>query len=177
MSKDPAGKTARFIYISDGDNQSPWHARRDRSPVRVGWRLIAANNRPLGRSWVAFDSFEACVDAAALLHDRLGDVTSTAMFDTKQANWYWTVLLDDEPVAVCVHAYRRRVECMRALEQFLVAVRTTTRVADELRNYGPNALSVYDRPRDYLPGVDLVALATSRAQDPFRRGTSPAVAT
>jgi hypothetical protein len=177
VSKDPAGKTARFIYISDGDNQSAWHARRDRAQVRVGWRLIAANNRPLGRSWVVFDSFEACVDAATLLHDRLGDVTSTAMFDTKQANWYWTVLLDDDPVAVCVHAYRRRVECMKALEQFLVAVRTTTRVADELRNYGPNALSVYDRPRDYLPGVDLVSLATSRVPDPGRAGTLPAVAT
>ncbi len=156
MNEGPVGKTARFIYISDGDKESAWRTG-NRAPRRVGWRLIAANNRALGRSWVAFDSFEACVQAASLLRERLDEVTSSVTFDSRQANWSWTVLLDDDPVAVCVRAYRRRVECLRALEQFLAAVKMTTNSAEELRYYGRNALSVYDPPPGGIASTDLVA--------------------
>ena len=123
---------------------------------------------------MVFDSFEACVEAAMLLHDRIGDVTSSTTFDSRPANWYWTVLLDGNPVAVCVHDYRRRVECLRALAQFLVAARTTAKVADELRHYGPTALRAYDHPRGDLAADDLVSLA---AQQPIGAETAPGVAT
>ena len=157
MSEDPVGKTPRFIYISDGDRGSAWRTG-NRVPLRVGWRLIAANNRSLGRSWVAFDSFEACVQAATLLRERLDEVTSSVTFDSRHANWSWTVLLGDNAVAVCVRAYRRRVECLRALEQFLAAVRvTTTNRPEELRYYGRNALSVYDPPPGGIVSTETVA--------------------
>jgi hypothetical protein len=110
-----------------------------------------------GAYWVAFDSFEACVQAASLLRERLGEVTSSVTFDSRQANWSWTVAFNDDPVAVCVRAYRRRVECLRALEQFLAAVRMTTNSAEELRYYGRNALSVYDPLPGGIVSTDLVA--------------------
>src|SRR5262245_64171125 len=107
MSKDPAGKSARFIYISDDVKESAWRVPTTRGPSRVGWRLVAANNRSLGRSWIVYSSFDECVDATTQLRARIDEVTSSALFDRRQANWSWTVLLDETPVAVCVHAYRR----------------------------------------------------------------------
>jgi len=160
VSKDPAGKTARFIYISDGVKESAWRVPSGVVPMRVGWRLVAADNRSLGRSWVVYPIFDECVDAATRLRDRIGEVTSSALFDRRQANWSWTVLLDDAPVAICVHAYRRRVECLRALDQFVAAVRTTTEMVEELRYYGPNALRVYNRP-DPDPSGGVVSLAAT----------------
>ena len=146
MSRDPAAKTARFIYISDADRGSAWHTPKDDGELRVGWRLIAANNRSLGRSWVVYGTFEACVAAAAQLHNRLDEVTQAVTFDARHAAWTWTVLLDGEPVAVSTRPYRRRVECARSFDQFLAAVKSAPEVAEELRYYGPKALSVYDHP-------------------------------
>jgi hypothetical protein len=58
-----------------------------------------------------------------------------------------------------VRAYRRRVECLRALEQFVAAVRVTTNGSEELRYYGRNALSVYDPPPGGIVSTDIVASA------------------
>src|SRR5262249_55081555 len=87
VSRDPATKPARFIYISDADRGSAWHTPKDDGRLRVGWRLIAANNRSLGRSWVVYGTFEACVAAAAQLHDRLEEVTPAVTFDSRHAAW------------------------------------------------------------------------------------------
>lgn len=174
MSRDPAAKTTRFIYISDADKGSAWHPPRDRGQLRVGWRLIAANNRSLGRSWVVYDTFDACVAAAAQLHDRLDDVTPAVTFDARRAAWTWTALLDGEPVAVATRPYRRRVECARSFDQFLAAVKSAPEVAEELRYYGPKALSVYDHPPLH---PDILSLPSTAAPDPVAADNAEPIAT
>jgi hypothetical protein len=174
VSRDPAAKTARFIYISDADKGSAWHTPKAHNQLRVGWRLIAANNRSLGRSWVVYGSFDACVAAVAQLHDRLDEITPAVTFDARHAAWTWTVLLDGEPVAVSTRAYRRRVECIRSFDQFLGAVTTAPEVAEELRYYGPKALSVYDHPPLH---PDILSLPSPAAPDPAAADNAEPVTT
>ena len=78
--------------------------------------MIAANNRPLGRSAEAFASLAECVTAATRLHREVAQAASSVLFDIADGHWQWTVLLADEPAA------------------------------DEVRRLGPNALRAYDRP-------------------------------
>lgn len=136
---------ARFLYISDADAPSNWHDRAAAVPSRAGWRVIAANNRPLGRSAFVFSSFQECVADAVRLHEQIETCTSSILFDASGGTWSWAVALNGQPAAMSVKPYRRRVECARALTQFLEALRTTEPVADQLRHLGPNALRAYDR--------------------------------
>jgi hypothetical protein len=165
-------KSARFLYISDADAPSNWHDRPADATPRIGWRVIAANNRPLGRSADVFRSFEDCVAAAARLHERIETSASSILFDAARGTWAWTVVLDGRAVAVSVKPYRRRIECARALAQFLEALRTTEPVADELRHLGPNALRVYNQATEAPDPV-----VETRARRPFRSGAPLPAAT
>lgn len=141
-----ARRTTRFIFVSDAT--APTAGRQSSSTVdpHYGWRVIAANNRPLGRSAGVFDSYAACRDAATELHDRIGDTTSSVLFNTVRGHWTWAVTLDARPVAVCVHPYLRRIECVRALRQFTGAVAAGVPAADGLRLFGERALRGYEPP-------------------------------
>ena len=63
--------TARFIYISDERSRSQWHDV-PAADIRVTWRVVAGNNRPLGRSARVFPSLTDCVEAATRLHREIG---------------------------------------------------------------------------------------------------------
>lgn len=146
-------RRARFIYITDGQARDPWQDGNDAKDARFGWRVIAGNNRPLGRSWTAFDSFPACIESARRLHRDVALVSTSVLFESRRGHWYWTASLDDEPVAACVHEYKRRIECTRALEQFLQAVAYGEPAVDQVHNFGPRALRAHaatqrpDNPR------------------------------
>ncbi len=143
MSAHPPRRGVRFMHITDLAGPA-WRGRSGSSTGRVGWRMIAANNRPLGRSMQTFATFEASVESALVLHQRVDEVSSSALFDATRGVWSWTVLLDGSPVAASVNTYNRRIECLRALRQFLEAVAGAEPVADEVRNLGPNALRGYE---------------------------------
>jgi len=139
---------ARFIFISDSRPQSSWQdgSRSDRQ--RVGWRVIAANNRPLGRSARVFDSYALAVNDAAALRSHVDGLTSTVTLDASAGHWSWQCRFNGLDVACCVHEYKRRVECARSLEHFLLAVRAADPHQAELRHFGPNALRAYPGPED-----------------------------
>jgi hypothetical protein len=157
-------KSARFLYISDADARSSWHDRPAGLIVRVGWRVIAANNRPLGRSAEVFGSSAECAEDAARLRHGIERLATSVLFDAAHGYWQWAVALDGRAAAVCVNPYRRRVECERALAQFLDAVRTTDPTVDELRHYGPTALRAYDEAPKLPPdgGVTAVQMSAHR---------------
>jgi hypothetical protein len=134
--------TARFIYISDERSPSPWHDAST-AGVRVSWRVVAGNNRPLGRSAAVFPSLAECVAAASELHRGIGRADSSVLFDVADGHWRWTVALGGQSVAVSAHAYKRRIECIRALEQFAAAAARAAPEPDGLRRLGPNALRGY----------------------------------
>jgi hypothetical protein len=134
--------TARFIYISDERSRSHWHDA-PAAEVRVTWRVVAGNNRPLGRSARVFPSLTECVEAASRLHREIGRADSSVLFDVADGHWRWTVALGGQSVAVSAHAYKRRIECIRSLEQFVAAAASAAPEPDGLRRLGPNALRGY----------------------------------
>jgi len=137
--------TARFIYISDQRSRSPWHDDSAADDTRVSWRVVAGNNRPLGRSATVFPSLAECVAAATALHREIGRADSSVLFDVADGHWRWTVALGGQSVAVSAHVYKRRIECIRSLEQFIVAAAHAAPEPDGLRRLGPNALRGYAR--------------------------------
>ena len=143
---EPASRrTTRFIYVSDATAPAAGRAALPISEPRYGWRVIAANNRPLGRSATVFDSYQDCRDAASSLHERIDETSTSVLFNTSRGHWTWAVSLDARPVAVCVHPYLRRIECVRALRQFTDAVTVGVPSADGVRLFGERALRGYDR--------------------------------
>jgi hypothetical protein len=137
--------TARFIYISDRRSRSPCHDAPG-ADTRISWRVVAGNNRPLGRSVTGFTSLAECVAAATRLHREIGRADSSVLFDVAEGHWRWTVALGGDSVAVSAHAYKRRIECIRSLEQFIVAAAHAAPEPDGLRRLGPNALRGYPGP-------------------------------
>jgi hypothetical protein len=106
---------------------SQWHIRtpRDRKEVApqrvvtglVGWRLIGANNRELGRGAnPARSAEEACqsVHEAQLSLDRQVAGVSPHL----GASWSWHLSLDDVRVAASSRGYQRQRECDYSLDHF-----------------------------------------------------------
>ncbi|HEY2044455.1 MAG TPA: hypothetical protein VGH11_17400 [Jatrophihabitans sp.] len=139
-------KTERFIFISDRRLAAAWRDTFAEPAVRFGWRVIAANNRPMGRSANAFDSLAECQADARRVHDAAARIQASVLFRPADSHWLWTASLDAAPVAVCVHLYNRRVECVRALSKFLAAISNVSPLETELRDLGPNAMRAYDPP-------------------------------
>ena len=96
---------------------------RDRAEVRkmgaglVGWRVLGANNRELGRSaapfWRADEAYQAVYEAQASLAR-----TVTRLWADDLGQWFWNITLDDDQVAVSSRGYRRQRECIYSIEQF-----------------------------------------------------------
>lgn len=124
--------TARFVYISDERSDGAWQDGTAGVP-HVTWRVVAGNNRTLGRSAATFASLVACVEAATRLHREAGRADSSVLFDLTEGHWRWTVGLAGAPVALSTHAYQRRIECARSLEQFLAAVTHAEPAPERLR--------------------------------------------
>jgi hypothetical protein len=142
---EQAKSGARYIFLTD---QEPLRARANvsnRPITRVAWRVLAANNRPLGRSATPFNSLLECHTAALTLHQRVAEISSAVLFYPVDGHWRWTVSLDGVPVAEQVHLYQRRVEANRAVKQFLTAVSAVCPIADEVRPSGQRAMMAYDR--------------------------------
>jgi hypothetical protein len=145
MAEPEMRRSTRFIYLSDAT--APSTSRQRLAPVaaRYGWRVIAANNRPLGRSSTAFDSYFDCRTAATRLHEGIAQATSSVLFNSVRGYWTWTVTIEGAAVAVCVHPYLRRIECVRALRQFVEAVAAGVPSSEGVRHFGSRALHEYDR--------------------------------
>jgi hypothetical protein len=83
----------------------------------VGWRVIGANNRELGRGagpfWRVDEAYEAAHQAQAVL-----ERTETSFWADDLGEWFWTVLLDGEQIAMSSRGYLRQRECIYSVEQF-----------------------------------------------------------
>src|SRR5262249_48336344 len=129
-----------FLYISDDEERSIWQ-RNAPAAGRVAWRLLAGNNRSLGQSAGTFATLAECVAAATRLHHEARQAASSALFDLFLGRHLrCTVLLDGQPVAVAAHSYGRKLECARALEQFLELVARAEPAPERLSRLGPNSL-------------------------------------
>jgi hypothetical protein len=83
----------------------------------VGWRVIGANNRELGRgarpSRGVDEALQAVQRAQLTIGGQVGRVAMIAC-----GGWLWRLSLDEDTVAVSGRGYHRQRECEYSLEQF-----------------------------------------------------------
>jgi hypothetical protein len=126
-------RPARFIVVSDQEARSANHDRDSSTPPRLSWRVIAANNRPLGRSTATYGDYVECVAATNELRTHAADLKTSLTFEHATATWRWSAELNGTLVAASVRDYLRRVECLRAANQFVEIAASAPAVVDEIR--------------------------------------------
>jgi hypothetical protein len=128
-------------------------------PGLVGWRVIAANNRELGRgasSAPGVDEAYQAIHEVQLAFDR----TETSFCADAIGAWTWHILLGSEQVAVSSRAYPRQRECFHSFDQFREWFPTATVVTPhDLRPRSkirgpliPPSISVSVRPERVVRG-------------------------
>lgn len=112
---------ARFLFL--GTAGPAVRAARATRPVQdVLWRLVAGNNRVLGRAAAPLDSLAACRDAVALLARELPDLGAVPDLARPAGRWAWQLVRADGVVAaVSGRCYEREREMWTSLAQFLTA--------------------------------------------------------
>lgn len=127
-------RSARFIFLalhdpdrsrspSWGRNAEPGPARRAGGPaVCFAWLLASPNNRELGRSFRAWDSYAAGRSDVDILQQGVEQLETSMATDTATGMWTWRVTLGDRPVARSGRMYHRERECRYSLRTFLAAV-------------------------------------------------------
>ncbi|MFF3399003.1 hypothetical protein ACFYW6_10830 [Streptomyces sp. NPDC002659] len=107
----------RFLYVVRASQQRP-----DGEEKPVGWRLVGANNRELGRSADAFGGLAECQAAVAQLREKVAAARVLLTMGDAAGSWTWRLEIDGQAVAVSGRRYLRQRECQYNLSQFLVAV-------------------------------------------------------
>ncbi|RZS91204.1 hypothetical protein EV189_0438 [Motilibacter rhizosphaerae] len=101
---------ARFHFFS----------RRASVAPGVEWRLLAGNNRELGRAALPSVDLEACRRAVGRLLRELPGGTATVI--PTEGRWTWRLVsAAGEPLACAPHSYARRTEATSALSGFRAA--------------------------------------------------------
>jgi hypothetical protein len=135
MAESVSRRGPRFVFLSNA-------LRDGLGEDRYGWRLVAANNRPLGRGIRVDGSLAECRAAAYRIHHEVAAAASTASIEVTGGQWQWSLALDLE--AVGMRPYFRRVECVRGLAQFVAAAVAADPAAGVVRFFGPNSLRGYE---------------------------------
>ncbi len=137
--------TPRFRFLVDEppgpdefDDDSSHAARR------VAWRLLAANNRPIGRSVHTHGSLREAQESARTVTRLAGDGLYTLGFHSAQSRWGWTLTVQGHALATATHLYQRRVECQRGAEQFRLRAGSALSLDDTLWVAGASVFAVYD---------------------------------
>jgi hypothetical protein len=87
-------------------------------PGTVSWRLLATNNRDLGRAAAPFPDVPACLASIGTLRRAFRAAVPVATRDGR-AVWTWRVQLDGLDLAVSSRGYQRRVQAEHACAIFL----------------------------------------------------------
>lgn len=107
----------RFLYAVRVSPQRPEDGEKP-----VGWRLVGANNRELGRSAEAFGSLATCQAAVTRLREQIAAARGFLTMSDMTGSWTWRLELEGRAVAVAGRAYQRHRECQYNFSQFLAAV-------------------------------------------------------
>jgi hypothetical protein len=84
----------------------------------VGWRLLGANNRELGRSAGFFADAEDAVAAIDEIRTLAASAEAHIVHDSASGLWAWQVADNGLAVAVSGRGFRHERECRYNLEQF-----------------------------------------------------------
>ena len=89
------------------------------------WRLVAGNNRLLGRSAGTYDDHPACREAVSLLIEVVDDLVVTAAPGSGPGSWSWRLVLPSPDRAVLVasaQSYERQRESRYSIDNFRACV-------------------------------------------------------
>ena len=116
----------RFLFVCSYAGKTvglPVHPDTPGKYDHVGWRLLGANNRELGRSPVWYPDVETCREAVRTLKREIGAVTSAITASARPGGaWSWRLAVSGTPVAVAGRPYHRQRECAYNLNHFVAAV-------------------------------------------------------
>lgn len=107
----------RFLYVVRVSQQRP-----DGEEKPVGWRLVGANNRELGRSAEVFAGLAECQAAVTRLREKAAGARVLLTMPDAAGSWTWRLEIEGRAVAVAGRRYLRHRECQYNLSQFLAAV-------------------------------------------------------
>jgi hypothetical protein len=89
--------------------------------IHLSWRLLAANNRDVARSAVAYGRLDDTLDAVAELQEKVTNAISVST-RSGRADWSWRLRLVGRDIAVSSRTYQRRLQCEAACALFVVLV-------------------------------------------------------
>lgn len=86
---------------------------RHRLDGSLSWRLLATNNRDLGRAPTAYPDAEACQAAVLWLQRNILDLR-IVIVRAGASSWSWRILAGEAVVAVSSRDYQRRIQAEQA---------------------------------------------------------------
>ncbi|MFE7777765.1 hypothetical protein ACFU5O_28475 [Streptomyces sp. NPDC057445] len=118
---------------------SPQRPEGEEKPV--GWRLVGANNRELGRSADTFSGLAECRAAVVRFRAEAAEARVLLTMADTAGSWTWRLEIEGRTVAVAGRSYLRHRECQYNLGQFLAAV-PVAQLAEGMPNRRPRPRGV-----------------------------------
>ena len=152
---------ARFLHVSgDRVGVNP-HVRPSHPGSRLWWRLVGANNRPLGRSATSYPDLSRSLAAAEVVRSLGTSAAVDYLIDIDSGLRSWRLMhptLDSTVLAVSARGYHRQRECKYSLEAFLAALPQAAVLAPQQSGRRPGPSSRFLRrlvhPLPTLPRAD-----------------------
>jgi len=136
------------LRTTDSPRGSDQHASRQVGAGLIGWRLIGANNRELGRAAHPDWDVDLACQTVGVVKDALARTIARLSWDTT-GGWSWQMSLDGKRVAESGRGYLRQRECSYSLEQFRERLPTAAVQTPHARLPRPTS------PETLFPGVEL----------------------
>ncbi|GIF25127.1 uncharacterized protein YegP (UPF0339 family) [Actinoplanes tereljensis] len=87
----------------------------------MSWRLLATNNRDLGRAASAYADAAACRAAVRWLQEHAGDLR-VSIHRAGPSTWSWRIAAGETVVALSSRAYQRRIQAEQAASIVVVLI-------------------------------------------------------
>jgi hypothetical protein len=88
-------------------------ADSDADPGTLSWRLLATNNRDLGRAPAGYPDVAACRVAIRELQATVGKAEPITV-RSGPSSWGWRLMIGDRVVVVASRLYQRRIQAEQA---------------------------------------------------------------
>jgi hypothetical protein len=122
--------TARIHLVGQRGARRPETARDETVRDGVGWRLLATNNRDLGRAFSTYPDLETCRAAVRQWQSRSEQLRVT-IFRFGPTSWSWRIAAGDTTVVVSSRDYHRRIQASQAGAMALALFPTAEVVAPD----------------------------------------------
>ena len=126
---------ARVLFVTG----RPVAGSTEAQPPTFLWRMVGANNRPIGQAAAPYDDLPACQAAVdwVLRMTPLADLH--LLIDLATGLWNWRLEWLDVVVAVSSRAYQRQRECRYNADIFVSLAPSASIVPDVLCRHGSRA--------------------------------------